>query len=186
MESQQFDRIAQTLTETRTRRGALRLLAAAAFGAAIPVVASGDVDAKKRKKKGKKPGTVPAPAPSQPGGGSGGTGGGGGTQIPADMCPISRPAPNSPRCGGLPGEDCTCNLAVEGNNVCISFIETCSGWHPCNSTADCRETAGFHFVCQAAGSGSCGQVCLPTCDAQDPMVQSQSKRDRRGKNANAL
>ncbi len=181
MDSQKFDRIAQTLTETRTRRSAFRLLAAAAAGAVIPVMASGSADAKKRKKKGKKPGTVP-PAPSQPGSGSGG----GGTQIPADMCPVSRPAPNSPRCGGLPGEDCTCNLAVEGNNVCISFIETCSGWHSCNSTADCRETAGFHFVCQAAGSGSCGQVCLPTCDAQDPMVQSQGKRARHGKNANAL
>jgi hypothetical protein len=180
MESQQFDRIAQTLTETRTRRGALRFLAAAAFGAVIPVVASGDADAKKRKK-GKKPGTVPT-TPSQPGGG----GGGGGAQIPADMCPVSRPAPYSPRCGGLPGEDCTCNQAVEGNNVCISFIETCSGWHPCSSTADCRETAGFHFVCQAAGSGSCGQVCLPTCDAQDSMIMSQGKRARRGKNANAL
>ena len=181
MENQQFDHIALIWTETRTRRGALRLLAAATFGAVIPVVASREVDARKRKKKGKKPGTTPAP--SQPGGGSGS--GSGGSQIPPDMCPVSLPAPNSPRCGGLPGEDCTCNQAVEGNNVCISFIETCSGWHPCNSTADCRETAGFHFVCQAAGSGSCGQVCLPTCDAQDPMVQSQEKRARRGKNANA-
>jgi hypothetical protein len=179
MESQKFDRIAQTLTETRTRRSAFRLLAGAALGTALPIALAMESDAKKRKKKGKKPSTVPAPVPNQPGGG-------GGTQIPADMCPISRPAPNAPRCGGLPGEDCTCNLAVEGNNVCISFIETCSGWHPCNSTADCRETAGFHFVCQAAGSGSCGQVCLPTCDAQDPMVQSQGKRDRRGRNANAL
>lgn len=181
MESQQFDRIAQTWTETRTRRGALRLLAAATFGAVIPVLASGGADAKKKKRK--KPGKTPVPAPSQPGGGGGG---GGGTQIPADMCPVSQPAPYAPRCGGLPGEDCTCNQAVEGNNVCISFIETCSGWHPCNSTADCRETAGFHFVCQAAGSGSCGQVCLPTCDAQDPMIMSQGKRGHRGKNANAL
>ena len=168
MDSQKFDRIAQTLTETRTRRSAFRLLAGAALGAALPVAVAMESEAKKGKKKGQTPG------------------GGGGTQVPADMCPISRPAPYSPRCGGLPGEDCTCNQAVEGNNVCISFIETCSGWHPCNSTADCRESAGFHFVCQAAGSGSCGQVCLPTCDAQDPMVQSQGKRVHRGKNANAL
>jgi hypothetical protein len=66
MDSQQFDRIAPTLTETRTRRGTFRLLTGAAFGAALPVLMSAESDAKKRKKKGKKPSTVSSPLPSQP------------------------------------------------------------------------------------------------------------------------
>ena len=52
MDSQRFDRIASSFAETRTRRNALHVLAAAAFGAGSLAVLGGDnVDAKKKRKK---------------------------------------------------------------------------------------------------------------------------------------
>jgi hypothetical protein len=55
MDDQQFDRFAQIVAATQTRRGALRLVLAAAVGAVVPVVATTEVEAgggRKKKKKG--------------------------------------------------------------------------------------------------------------------------------------
>jgi hypothetical protein len=54
METTRFDQITSTLGETRTRRGALRALAAAAFGLGSVAVLGGQESAAKRRKKGKK------------------------------------------------------------------------------------------------------------------------------------
>ena len=159
MDTERFDRMTVALTDTRSRRGVLRLLTGSALAGGLAVLGGSAAEAKRKKK------------------------------MPRDMCPVSRPAPNAPRCGGaIPGEDCTCNKAVEGNNVCIAFIESCSvgGEFTCTSTRQCVRERGFHFVCQAAGAGSCGQVCLPTCDAPDTQAAGAAKSKRAGKNANAF
>lgn len=159
MDTTRFDRLTTSLAATSSRRGALRFLSAAAFGAgSLALLGADDAGAKKRKK-GKK-GSGGSNAPSS-GNGSGGN------STPRDRCPVSRPSPNAPRCGGIGDMACTCNKAVEGNNVCVEFLETCAGLHSCTSTSDCRELAGFHYVCQAANSGACGQVCVPECDSPD-------------------
>lgn len=162
MDTERFDRMATTLADltdaASTRRNALRLFAAATFGAAGLAAFGSDADArKKRKGRGK-------------GKGKDKNGGKGGGTIPRDMCPVSTPAPNSPTCGSDPGlGDCTCTRAVEGNNICVGFIDqSCASLAPCASTADCRKTVGFHFFCQAAGTGSCGQRCVPECGNTAP------------------
>lgn len=156
METKSFDAIATTLARTNSRRGALRFLAAAALGAAgLATVAGEDADAKRKRKK--------------KGGRDRGGDGNGGRDRPRDMCPVSRPAPNSPTCGdGADGEACTCTRATEGNNICVGFIDSCEALVECNSTRDCRDSVGFHYFCQAAGTGSCGQRCVPECDNTDP------------------
>ena len=54
METTRFDQITSTLGETSTRRGALRALAAAAFGLGSVAVLGSQESAAKRRKKGKK------------------------------------------------------------------------------------------------------------------------------------
>ena len=54
METARFDQITSTLGETSTRRGALRALAAAAFGLGSVAVLGSQESAAKRRKKSKK------------------------------------------------------------------------------------------------------------------------------------
>jgi hypothetical protein len=154
MDTQRFDRLTSTLVETRTRRGTLRLLAAAALGAGgLTVLGRGESEARKRRKSKKN--------------GSGGSGGSGQRSTPRDQCPVSAKT-NAPVCGMDPDGECDCHRAIEGNNFCGGFITSCEALHPCASTQDCRETVGFHFVCQAADGGGCGQVCVPECGNTTP------------------
>lgn len=80
-------------------------------------------------------------------------------------------------CGTTAGGagDCSCERAIEGNRVCINFLDACAGLVACTSTdgpeaTSCRNSVGFHFFCQQAktdGQGrpcGCGQVCVPECD----------------------
>lgn len=152
MDTRNFDQIATTVASLKDRRSILRLLGGSAVAAAgFASFAAVDADAKKKKKKRKPHNTNPS------------TG-----NTPRDMCPVSAPAPNSPTCGTDPGAgDCTCTMAVEGNNICVGFIDSCAALTECNSTADCRASVGFHFFCQAAGTGSCGQRCVPECGNTD-------------------
>lgn len=161
MDTERIDRIATILADTQPRRSVFRLFGAVALGATGLAALGGEDVAAKRMKPGKGKGNgngngnKPRPRP-QP-------------SAPRDMCPTSAPAPNSPTCGtSALGEACTCTWAVEGNNICVNFIESCAALVPCQSTAECREAVGFHFFCQAAGSGSCGQVCVPECDNTTP------------------
>ena len=83
------------------------------------------------------------------------------------MCPVSAKT-NAPVCGTDPDGECSCHRAIEGNNFCSGQLNTCAGLRACTSTADCRESVGFHFVCQAADGGACGQVCVPECENRYP------------------
>ena len=79
------------------------------------------------------------------------------------MCPVSAKY-NAPQCGTEPGGGiCDCHRTTEGNNFCGGMIESCASLRPCTSTQDCRDSVGFHFYCQAADGGACGQVCVPEC-----------------------
>ena len=163
-----FDSITSSFAAQSSRRGALRSLAAMALGAGGLTVLRHD--AGQAKKKGKKKGgkgkgdtssTIPS-TPSTPSSGSTG-----GPSIPQNQCPVSAKT-NAPICGSDPDGACDCHLAVEGNNFCGGFLTTCAGLRSCTSTADCRESVGFHFVCQAADGGGCGQVCVPACENRYP------------------
>jgi hypothetical protein len=151
MDTERFDRLSSTFAGTRSRRSALRLLAAAALGAGgLTFLGNADTEAKKRRKK-------------KSAGHSGGHDGG--RSIPRDQCPVSAKT-NAPVCGWDPDGDCDCHRAIEGNNFCGGYLTTCTGLQPCTSTQDCRDTVGFHFVCQDANGGGCGQVCVP--EVQNP------------------
>ena len=156
MDTERFDRLASTFAESRTRRGVLHILAAATLGAGgLTFLSMSNTDARKRRKSKKK------------GSDQDGHGSGGGRGIPRDQCPVSAKT-NAPVCGWEPGGDCDCHLAIEGNNFCGGFLTTCTGLQSCTSTQDCRDTVGFHFVCQAANGGGCGQVCVPECENTTP------------------
>ena len=167
MDTTRFDAITSTFAARSTRRGALCSLAAMALGAGgLTVLAH---DAGHAKKKGKKKGgkgkgntTSSAPSTPQSGGGTPST-----PSTPADMCPVAAKV-NAPVCGMDPDGGCHCHRAAEGNNFCGGQVNTCAGLRSCTSTADCRESVGFHFVCQAADGGACGQVCVPACENRNP------------------
>lgn len=72
-------------------------------------------------------------------------------------------------CGSEPGGGtCDCHRATEGNNFCGGMVDSCASLRPCTSTQDCRDSVGFHFFCQAADGGACGQVCVPECANTNP------------------
>jgi hypothetical protein len=183
MDTRNFDLIAGSLAQTQTRRGALRLLAAAAFGvdgAAILGIEQSDAK-KKRKNKKKKGGSGSAgnSGGSSTGGGSGngsrsGNGGNDGNQIVGGTTPNHRcggpvgicnadPTP----CGTVAGGGiCGCERSVEGNNVCINSgaENVCDSNVECTSTSgdeatSCRNQVGFHFYCQEAKTNTKGQFC---------------------------
>jgi hypothetical protein len=160
MATTRFDAVTSSLAQTHSRRGALRLLGLAALGASgLAVLKTEEGQAKKkRKKKGGKSATA----------GSGSTGSTTNTPSrPADTCPVSAKT-NAPVCGTDPDGECSCHRAIEGNNFCSGQLSTCAGLRACSSTAECRESVGFHFVCQAADGGACGQVCVPECENRYP------------------
>lgn len=171
METSRFDTITTTVAQSRNRRGALRLLATAFGAGGLTLLGRDAGQAKKSKKKGGK-------GHGNHGGGSTGTGrstpsapsGGSGSStpsIPQHQCPVAAKT-NAPICGNDPGGSCDCHQAVEGHNFCGGFLTTCTGLRSCTSTQDCRESVGFHFVCQAAQGGACGQVCVPACENRYP------------------
>lgn len=173
MESNRFDQIASSFASTRDRRSVIRALAASALGVAgLSIFAQSDIAAKKKggkgKGKGKSKGGSSGNSGSSGGGNNGGGGGGNTNPPPRDQCPVSAKT-NAPICGSEPGGlTCDCHRAKEGNNFCGGFIESCAMLQPCNSTQDCRDTVGFHFFCQAADGGGCGQVCVPECANINP------------------
>jgi hypothetical protein len=84
------------------------------------------------------------------------------------MCPVSAKV-NAPICGSEPGGGtCDCHRTTEGNNFCGGMVDSCASLRPCTSTQDCRDSVGFHFYCQAADGGACGQVCVPECANTNP------------------
>ncbi|MCA9862779.1 MAG: hypothetical protein KC432_07155 [Thermomicrobiales bacterium] len=158
MDTTRFDQITLALSSLGTRRQALRALAGGAASAvAATALGAGSGDARrKRKRKGKGKGNR----------------GNGGTNPPVtrppDMCPVSAKV-NAPVCGSEPGGGvCDCHRATEGNNFCGGMVESCSSLRPCASTQDCRDSVGFHYFCQAADGGACGQVCVPECANTNP------------------
>ena len=161
MERTRFDAVTSSFAQTHSRRDAFRLLGLAALSASgLAVLNHEEGQAKKkRKKNGGKTGT------------SSGSGSTGSTPTiptrPADMCPVAAKT-NAPVCGNDPDGECSCHRAIEGNNFCSGQLSTCAGLRACTSTADCRESVGFHFVCQAADGGACGQVCVPACENRYP------------------
>ena len=154
MKTTRFDRITSSFAQSHDRRGALRLLATAALGAGGLTLLGHDAGQarKKGKKKGGKGKGSTSSTPS----------------MPADQCPVSAKT-NAPVCGSDPDGACDCHRSTEGNNFCGGFLTTCAGLRPCTSTVDCRESVGFHFVCQAADGGGCGQVCVPACENRYPL-----------------
>jgi hypothetical protein len=162
MATTRFDAVTSSVAQTHSRRGALRLLGLAALSASGLAVLGHEETAakKKRKKKGSTKGS------SGSGSGSAGSTPSAPSQ-PADMCPVSAKT-NAPVCGNDPDGECSCHRAIEGNNFCSGQLSTCAGLRACSSTADCRESVGFHFICQAADGGACGQVCVPECENRYP------------------
>lgn len=175
MDTQRFDRMASSFAQTQTRRTALRMLAATAFGVGgltLLTVEEGDAKKKRKKKGGSGKGG------SNPGGGSGG-GNKDRCSGPVGICDAD-PTP----CGTVAGGGiCGCERAVEGNNVCINSgaANVCDYAVECTSTSgdeatSCRSQVGFHFFCQEAKTNAKGQycgcgfgtmtgrVCVPECD----------------------
>jgi hypothetical protein len=187
MDTTRFDQFTFALASSSNRRQALRSFAGIATAAVVATtlgIEAGEARRKGGKGKGGKGKGHGGKGGGNHGGGShgsgngGGTGGGngggngGGTQPPAsrppDMCPVSAKV-NAPVCGSEPGGGtCDCHRTTEGNNFCGGMIDTCASLRPCTSTQDCRESVGFHFFCQAADGGACGQVCVPECANTNP------------------
>lgn len=178
METARFDEITSIMSASRTRRGALRLLAAAAFGAAGLAAVGGDETAARKRRPNKK----------GPNRGHGHNGGGGGGSR-ADRCggPVGICNADPTPCGRTAtGEVCGCERSVEGNNVCVNSgdANVCNNAVECTSTdgpeaTSCRNQVGFHFYCQEAkrsGNQFCGcgfgtmtgRVCVPECDNANP------------------
>lgn len=63
-----------------------------------------------------------------------------------------------PTCGGL--GPCQCTEGVDGTVHCADDICLTLS---CTSNADCESEFGAGFFCQKAGTGCCGQVCIPPC-----------------------
>lgn len=162
MDTTRFDQFTSALASASTRRQALRSFAGIASAAVVATTLGGESGEARRRRKGKSKGKR---------GNRGGSGDGGSTNPPArppDMCPVSAQY-NAPACGTEPGGViCDCHLAVEGNNFCGGQVDSCASLQPCNSTQDCRDSVGFHYVCQAAKGGACGQVCVPVCENTNP------------------
>jgi hypothetical protein len=179
MESERFDRLIGSLGRVQSRRGALHIVAATFGLAGLSLLGLQDTSARKHKKHKKRrgnasPPTSPPPPPT--------------TVQPVDQCPaasICNTAPNV--CGtAATGEECSCELSTEGNNVCVNSGVGCPAvLRECTSTdgpepTSCRNLAGFHFFCQEVktnGAGvkcGCGQslttgrVCMPECDNPNP------------------
>ena len=56
------------------------------------------------------------------------------------------------------GAGCNCTTATSGARTCHQIVNPCQS-QSCTSDFDC----GAGSFCQAAGTGCCGQVCLPHC-----------------------
>lgn len=171
MDTTRFDQFTSALASSRTRRQALRSFAGIA-SAAVVATALGVESGEARRKGGGKGNGKGKGGKGGGGKGGGNSGGGGGTNPPVtpprDMCPVSAQY-NAPACGTEPGGIiCDCHLAVEGNNFCGGQVDKCDSLQPCGSTQDCRDSVGFHYVCQAAKGGACGQVCVPVCENTNP------------------
>lgn len=171
MDTTRFDQFTFALASAGTRRQALRSFAGIAT-AAVMATAIG-LESGEARRKGKAKGKGKGKGKGHGSGGSQGSDGpGGGTQPPVirprDMCPVSAKY-NAPICGSEPGGyACDCHRATEGNNFCGGQVDSCASLRPCTSTQDCRESVGFHFFCQAADGGACGQVCVPECANTNP------------------
>jgi hypothetical protein len=173
MDTTRFDQFTFALASSSTRRQALRSLAGMATAAVVATALGVESGEARRKGKGKGHGHGHGHG-NGGSGGSGGSGGGGGggttppVSPPRDMCPVSAKV-NAPICGSEPGGlTCDCHRATEGNNFCGGQVDTCASLRSCTSTQDCRESVGFHFFCQAADGGACGQVCVPECANTNP------------------
>jgi hypothetical protein len=118
-----------------------------------------------------------------------------GTCVPPDRCSnvgVCNTPP--PACGTTaPGDlDCSCEVAVENNRVCINFIESCDGLQACTSTdgdeaTSCKSLVGNHFFCQKAKTDAqgrpcgCGQVCVPECDNPFPTAAAAKRHRGQGR-----
>lgn len=172
MDTTRFDQFTFALASSGTRRQALRSLAGIATAAVAATAFGAESGEARRKGHGKGKGKGKGKGNGKGGGGNGGGNGGGGTNPPAprppDMCPVSAQY-GAPACGTEPGGIiCDCHLAVEGNNFCGGQVDSCASLQPCSSTQDCRDSVGFHYVCQAQKGGACGQVCVPVCENTNP------------------
>jgi len=81
-------------------------------------------------------------------------------------------------CGsGIPycnaAQTCMCITTNQGATVCSDLFATCGA--ACNTDSDCPSGS----VCQAPGSGCCGQVCIALCPA------GAAAADTRGPTPNA-
>jgi hypothetical protein len=54
---------------------------------------------------------------------------------------------------------CFCTAVLEGGAACAA--NNCLG--PCNDTTECEQRHGPGAICQAPGTGCCGQQCLAAC-----------------------
>jgi hypothetical protein len=187
MDTRNFDLITSSFTEIQTRRGALRLLAAAAFGvggATMLGIEQSDAKKKRKKKGGSRSAGNGGGSSNAGSGGSGngedsgvggsGNGGATGNQIvggdtPNHRCggPVGICNADPTPCGTVAGGGiCGCERSVEGNNVCVNSgaDNVCDFNVECTSTSgdeatSCRNLVGFHFYCQEAKTNSTGQFC---------------------------
>ena len=80
------------------------------------------------------------------------------------------------RCGGsIPfcgsgAQTCLCTASVEGPVICGG--NNCGP--ACTSSAECETIFGPGAVCQAPGTGCCGQACIPPCGSPSTITSVSS------------
>src|SRR5580765_1109074 len=145
MDSNQFDRLTSVLAGVRSRRGVVGVVAATFGLGGLTLLGQNDVQARRKKHRRKKNN-----APVDP-----------------NRCPTASICNTDPNvCGtAATGEECSCERSTEGTNVCVNSGVGCpTPLRECTSTAgpeatSCRNSAGFHFFCQAAKTSGTGIPC---------------------------
>lgn len=175
MDDSRFDALARTLTDPRSRRGAL----AALLGGTLGLLGLTEVDAKKKKKgkgkkgkggKGKPPtvACVPDLLSATCAGRCGFWTNNCGQSVGCLACPSGEQCLGNgscaQTCSSTPGcpSVCSCSRAnTEGIRTCYTTLTSGCPTESCQTTADCRP--GFH--CQACFSATAPTVCVALCSA---------------------
>ena len=150
MESTRFDGLTRSLTEARSRRGAL----AAVLGSSLGLLGLADVVAKKKgkgkKKKNGKKNTKGGTSTGQP--------------------PPPPPSPPPPTCAESCASNCaTCAFRAAGPTLCGDGYESPSCYlaRVCSSDNDCTENPAYPY-CIASGEDRATGRLYPPCSDGNP------------------
>jgi hypothetical protein len=149
MDPHRFDTLTRSLTETRSRRGALAVV----LGSSLGLLGLADAAAKNKKKKGKD---------KDKDKGKKNTNGGTPTGQP--------PPPSAPSCAETCASNCaTCAFRAAGPTLCGDYYETsgCATAKVCSSDNDCTETPAYPY-CIASGEDRATGKLYPPCSDGKP------------------